>query len=74
MDDADPRFVQSFGVDEAKEILQFFDEYGFVVVRDILTPLECQVGVVNAFRLKRDERQSVSLLWERDMRRRETRR
>eukprot|EP01127_Copromyxa_protea_P020359 TRINITY_DN6814_c0_g1_i1.p1 TRINITY_DN6814_c0_g1~~TRINITY_DN6814_c0_g1_i1.p1 ORF type:complete len:439 (-),score=59.50 TRINITY_DN6814_c0_g1_i1:10-1326(-) len=49
VDEEDPRFVQSFAVGEAKEILKFFEEYGFVVVKDILTPLECEATIDEAF-------------------------
>lgn len=39
-DDEDWRFVQSFKVHDAAAAREFFDVYGFVVYRDVLTPEE----------------------------------
>ena len=57
-DKEDPRYVKSFSVDEEKDLKevnfshkvhvimkQFFDEYGFVVVRDVLSKDECDATV-----------------------------
>lgn len=37
----DGRFAQSFGIDEGIAAKAFFDEYGFVVFRDVLSSAEC---------------------------------
>ena len=36
----DEGFTQSFSVDQSQEILKFFDDYGFVVVNDVITKEE----------------------------------
>jgi hypothetical protein len=41
----DPTYVKSFGVDQREAYTQFFEEYGFVVVRDVLTKAECQATI-----------------------------
>ncbi len=33
----DDGFIKSFAFDSDKEILEFFDEYGFVVIKDVLS-------------------------------------
>lgn len=43
LDEKDNRFVKSFEVSESEAIKDFFYEYGFVVVRNILDEAECQV-------------------------------
>eukprot|EP01100_Stratorugosa_tubuloviscum_P001876 TRINITY_DN1427_c0_g1_i1.p1 TRINITY_DN1427_c0_g1~~TRINITY_DN1427_c0_g1_i1.p1 ORF type:complete len:353 (-),score=94.53 TRINITY_DN1427_c0_g1_i1:3-1061(-) len=35
-DSNDPRFVQSFTVDQVHQYKQFFEEFGFIVIRDVL--------------------------------------
>lgn len=40
-DPDDYRFIKSFDVDESMEILEFFQEYGFVVIKNALTSNEC---------------------------------
>lgn len=50
-DEEDPHYVKAFspsGKDDA-EILKFFETYGFVVVRDVLSAQECQDTVANVF-------------------------
>ena len=44
-DDEDPRFLKNFSLLEAAEINEFFRTYGFVVIRDILTPEECEQAI-----------------------------
>jgi ectoine hydroxylase-related dioxygenase (phytanoyl-CoA dioxygenase family) len=46
-DESDPRYVFSFGCSSEetlreKEIYEFFDEYGFVVIRDVFGEQQCQ--------------------------------
>lgn len=38
-------YIQAFGVEETKEIKQFFEKFGFVVIRDVLTKEECDVTI-----------------------------
>lgn len=40
-------FTRSFTLEQAEDLQQFFDEFGFVVIRDVLTPAECD-GTVDA--------------------------
>lgn len=35
-------YTVSFGVDQREEIQQFFDKYGFVVVKEVLTEKDCK--------------------------------
>eukprot|EP01103_Thecamoeba_quadrilineata_P007845 TRINITY_DN17665_c0_g1_i1.p1 TRINITY_DN17665_c0_g1~~TRINITY_DN17665_c0_g1_i1.p1 ORF type:complete len:381 (+),score=55.37 TRINITY_DN17665_c0_g1_i1:62-1144(+) len=44
-DQDDKRYVQSFTHDQPEQIRTFFDEYGFVVVRDVLTLAECDASI-----------------------------
>ena len=44
-DEEDPRFTQSFSIDQEAEIKEFFAQYGVVVVRDVLSEEECQASV-----------------------------
>jgi len=45
-DPDDYRYVQSFALDAAPEaIREFFQEFGFVIVRDVLTPAEAEATV-----------------------------
>lgn len=48
-DEQDCRFIKSFEVGESTEILQFFEEYGFVVIRNVLTPDECSQTIMEMF-------------------------
>ena len=41
----DDKYVKSFTVDQKEQYKQFFDEYGVVVIRDILTKEECEKSV-----------------------------
>eukprot|EP01112_Ceratiomyxa_fruticulosa_P021297 TRINITY_DN7437_c0_g2_i1.p1 TRINITY_DN7437_c0_g2~~TRINITY_DN7437_c0_g2_i1.p1 ORF type:complete len:379 (-),score=87.38 TRINITY_DN7437_c0_g2_i1:186-1322(-) len=41
-DEQDPAFVLSFKIDDEKGIKEFFTQFGFVVVRDVLTKGECE--------------------------------
>jgi len=41
-DPDDASFIRSFSINDKKEIHEFFDEFGFVVVRDVISPLECE--------------------------------
>ena len=41
----DEGYVQSFDVENEAAIKEFFDEYGFVVVRDVFTAEECATTV-----------------------------
>eukprot|EP01041_Mallomonas_annulata_P009768 gene9768-20310_t len=38
----DNRFVQSFNVDSNQQWMEFFKEYGFVVLQNIFDPIECE--------------------------------
>eukprot|EP00929_Paragymnodinium_shiwhaense_P068203 TRINITY_DN34270_c0_g1_i5.p1 TRINITY_DN34270_c0_g1~~TRINITY_DN34270_c0_g1_i5.p1 ORF type:complete len:309 (-),score=83.33 TRINITY_DN34270_c0_g1_i5:628-1554(-) len=40
-DDEDPRFVKSFEVEDAEGARAFLDEYGFVVLRDVISQEAC---------------------------------
>ena len=42
MDQNNPQFIQSFGMDQVSDYVQFFDKYGFVVVRDVLSKEQVQ--------------------------------
>ena len=42
LDENDPRFIKNFSLLQSVEINQFFRTYGFVIIRDILTPEECE--------------------------------
>lgn len=48
-DSSDPRFIQSFSLDEPREALAFFSHLGFVVFRDCLTQAECLASVRSLF-------------------------
>eukprot|EP01120_Amphizonella_sp_Union-15-10_P008870 TRINITY_DN3278_c0_g1_i1.p1 TRINITY_DN3278_c0_g1~~TRINITY_DN3278_c0_g1_i1.p1 ORF type:complete len:375 (+),score=58.03 TRINITY_DN3278_c0_g1_i1:63-1187(+) len=41
VDDEDSRFTKCFRINQETEIKNFFSHYGFVVVRDVITPDEC---------------------------------
>lgn len=43
-------FVQSFNTDQIAEYLKFFEEYGFVVIRGVLSPSQCQTTVDEVWR------------------------
>lgn len=45
LDAEDSRYVRSFRLEERDAYLQFFKEYGFVVVRDVLSTDECKQSV-----------------------------
>lgn len=38
-------YIQAFSVEESKEINEFFEKFGFVVVRDVLTKEECDATI-----------------------------
>ena len=38
-------FVQTFEYNDADGIREFFDKYGLVAIRDVLTPEECELTV-----------------------------
>jgi len=44
-------YTESFLADQAGEMQQFFDKYGFVVVRDVLTPQACEETLNEIFSL-----------------------
>jgi len=44
-DPTDPRFTISFTLDEVEAAKDFFNEWGFLVYRDILSPSECDATV-----------------------------
>eukprot|EP01113_Clastostelium_recurvatum_P019805 TRINITY_DN2342_c0_g1_i2.p1 TRINITY_DN2342_c0_g1~~TRINITY_DN2342_c0_g1_i2.p1 ORF type:complete len:419 (+),score=87.60 TRINITY_DN2342_c0_g1_i2:59-1258(+) len=44
-DPIDPSFVLSHAVDDAKGILSFFNQFGFVVVRDVLSKEDCEATI-----------------------------
>ena len=44
-DEKDSKFCKSFSVKEKKEILQFFDEFGFVIINNVLSPKEIQDSI-----------------------------
>ena len=44
-DGQDPAFVKSFAPSEVSAYIEFFKTYGFVVVRDVLTPQQCQESI-----------------------------
>jgi ectoine hydroxylase-related dioxygenase (phytanoyl-CoA dioxygenase family) len=48
-DPLDANYTLSFAVNEAQEMKEFFDEYGFVVIRDVLTPQECTDTLTEVF-------------------------
>jgi ectoine hydroxylase-related dioxygenase (phytanoyl-CoA dioxygenase family) len=48
-DSMDPNYVHSFTVYDTKEMLDFFNEFGFVVVRDVLTAQECTDTLTEVF-------------------------
>lgn len=50
-DENDYRFIKSFKVDQTREWLQFFDEFGFVVISDALTEEECRLTKSEMFDL-----------------------
>eukprot|EP01102_Stenamoeba_stenopodia_P014460 TRINITY_DN4804_c0_g1_i1.p1 TRINITY_DN4804_c0_g1~~TRINITY_DN4804_c0_g1_i1.p1 ORF type:complete len:378 (-),score=72.37 TRINITY_DN4804_c0_g1_i1:232-1365(-) len=51
-DPEDYRYVQSFALDdEPAAIRQFFDEFGFVVVRDVLSQAEAEATVSDLWRI-----------------------
>lgn len=41
----DEGYVKAFDLKQTKEILQFFDIYGFVCIKDILSEEECKKSV-----------------------------
>lgn len=43
-------FVESFATSEVDKYLRFFDEYGFVIIRDVLTADECRATVDEVWR------------------------
>jgi len=43
-------FIQSFGVDQEKEFVQFFKSYGFVVVNNILSPEDIEETVTEVWK------------------------
>ena len=45
LDEEDPNYIKSFSVDEEEEYYQFFKECGFVVIRDIIPPEDCDATV-----------------------------
>lgn len=46
--------VVSFDISQEAEIQAFFDKYGFVVVRDVLTPKDCKATVDDIFSILED--------------------
>lgn len=44
-DEKDSSFIKSFFLDQEKEWMEFFDEYGFVVIRDVLSKEEVDATV-----------------------------
>ncbi|CAJ1329084.1 unnamed protein product, partial [Effrenium voratum] len=65
----DARYVQSFGLDDAQAV-DFFQEYGFVVFRDVLDAQECEATVAEIWAsleertpgLRRQDRETWHLL------------
>eukprot|EP00339_Tiarina_fusa_P027695 CAMPEP_0117040964 /NCGR_PEP_ID=MMETSP0472-20121206/28636_1 /TAXON_ID=693140 ORGANISM="Tiarina fusus, Strain LIS" /NCGR_SAMPLE_ID=MMETSP0472 /ASSEMBLY_ACC=CAM_ASM_000603 /LENGTH=329 /DNA_ID=CAMNT_0004751843 /DNA_START=1 /DNA_END=987 /DNA_ORIENTATION=+ len=53
-DSQDSRFSESFAIDQEAEIKEFFNEYGVVVIRDVLTSEECQATVQDIIRILED--------------------
>ncbi|KAL5474496.1 hypothetical protein EMCRGX_G026451 [Ephydatia muelleri] len=45
MDPNEPCYSLSFSADQVEEYKRFFDEYGYVVVRDVLTADDCQATI-----------------------------
>ncbi|XP_065179466.1 putative phytanoyl-CoA dioxygenase [Sycon ciliatum] len=45
LDEDDTRYVKSFSIDQKEEFQSFFEEYGFVVIRDVLSRDECEASV-----------------------------
>ena len=44
LDSDDPRYIKSFQITELESAKAFFDEYGFVVWREIYSSEECQAS------------------------------
>lgn len=44
----------SFDIKQEAEIQEFFNKYGFVVVRDVLTPKDCKATVGDIFSILED--------------------
>lgn len=51
MDLESPEFAQSFSLEEPEALCAFFKEYGFVVVRDVLSPEQCAATVDDIYGL-----------------------
>ncbi|AYV85468.1 MAG: phytanoyl-CoA dioxygenase family protein [Satyrvirus sp.] len=51
VDEDDYRFIKSFNANQISnpDAINFFDEYGFIVVRDVLTREECQMTIDEMF-------------------------
>lgn len=49
VDPTDKRYTISFSVNQEDEAKKFFNEYGFVVIRDILSHDECQQTLSEIF-------------------------
>lgn len=43
-------YVQSFGIEETEKYIEFFNEYGFVVISNILSSSQCQATVDEVWR------------------------
>eukprot|EP00117_Sycon_ciliatum_P035389 scpid72172/ scgid26841/ len=45
LDESDKRYAKCFTSDQTTELSEFFREYGFVVIRDVLTEDECRASI-----------------------------
>ena len=64
-------FVVSFSVDDEEQYSAFFNKFGFVVIRDVLSPLECENTIqdiwleLEAVRTKSNPDRNDPRTWER---------
>jgi hypothetical protein len=54
-DTEDPRYIKSFVLTDTDEYLSFFERFGYVVIRDILTAEQCEETIADIWEVARSD-------------------